>query len=250
MSVISAPRPLRAKGGGPPSVPPLVAGDTLDQKTFHERYEAMPPGFRAELIGGIVYAASPVRLRHGRPFTNVIKWLAVYEEATPGVEALSDVTTILGDDSEPQPDALLRLITGQTRETDDDYLAGPPEFVVEVAAATESYDLHAKLRDYERYGVQEYLAMIVRTETAAWFDRVGARLVRREPEADGLLRSRVFPGLWLDPAALFAGDLRRVRAVLKRGLATPEHKAFARPVKPNPPAGTRPSPRSGRRSKR
>jgi hypothetical protein len=59
--------------------------------------------------------------------------------------------------------------------------------------------------------VKEYLAMIVRTEEAAWFDRVGRRLVRRAPEADGILRSRVFPGLWLDAAALFRGDMRRVR---------------------------------------
>jgi hypothetical protein len=89
MSVISVPRPSTAKGGGPPpSLPPLVAGDTLDQKTFHERYEAMPPGFRAELIGGVVYVASPVRLRHGRPYSNMVKWVAVYEDATPGVEAL------------------------------------------------------------------------------------------------------------------------------------------------------------------
>ena len=194
--------------------------------------------------------ASPVRLRHGRPFSNTNKWLAVYEQATPGVEALADVTTILGDDSEPQPDALLRLITGQTWETDD-YLAGPPELVVEVAAATESYDLHAKLRDYERHGVREYLAMIVRTAEAAWFDRVDTRLVRRQPEPDGIVRSRVFPGLWFDPAALFRGDMRRVRAILQRGMSTPGYKAFAASLKPKPPAaGARPSPRSGRRSKR
>ena len=248
MSVISVPRVSK----GRPAVStdePLEAGDRLDQRTFHARYERMPPGFRAELIGGIVYVPSPVRLRHGRPYWNVGKWLGVYEDATPGVEGLADVTTILGDDSEPQPDALLRLVSGQTREVDG-YLTGAPELVVEVASASESYDLHAKLRDYERYGVKEYLAMIVRTTEAAWFDRVGRRLVRREPNADGLLESRVFPGLWLDSAALFRGDMRRVRAVLKRGMATPDYKAFAKSIKPMPPAGTRPSPRSGRRSKR
>src|SRR6202035_5074153 len=46
-------------------LPPLVNGDHLDQKTFHERYEAMPE-VRAELIGGIVYImSSPQRNRHG-----------------------------------------------------------------------------------------------------------------------------------------------------------------------------------------
>ena len=245
MTVLSMPSVRSASL--PAVVEPLEAGDRLDRRTFHARYERMPPGFRAELIGGIVYVPSPVRLRHGRPYTNVIKWLSTYEERTPGVETLADVTTILGDDSEPQPDALLRIVGGQTRE-EHDYLTGPPELVVEVASATESYDLHAKLADYDRYGVREYLALIVRTQEAAWFDRVDGRLVRREVAADGLLRSDVFPGLWLDPAALFRGDMRRVRAVLKRGVATPAYKAFAACVAPDK---ARPAPKPApRRRKR
>jgi hypothetical protein len=35
-------------------MPPLEPGDRLDQKTFHERYEAMPEHVKAELIGGVV----------------------------------------------------------------------------------------------------------------------------------------------------------------------------------------------------
>ena len=250
MSVLSLPRVTPATFVDEP----LEPGDRLDQPTFHARYERMPPGFRAELIGGVVHVPSPVRLRHGRPYWTLMKWLGRYEDTTPGVEALSDVTTVLGDDSEPQPDALLRIAAGgQTREVDD-YLTGPPELVVEVASATESYDPHAKLADYDRHGVTEYLALIVRTAEPAWFYRTGRRLVRRPPDTDGVCRSAVFPGLWLDAAALFRGDTRRVYAALKQGLATPQYKVFAQSVKPKrratPPAGTRPSPRSGRRSPR
>src|SRR5262245_22611124 len=46
-------------------LPPLEAGDHLAQATFHARYEAMPPDFRAELIGGVVFVPSPIRLEHG-----------------------------------------------------------------------------------------------------------------------------------------------------------------------------------------
>ena len=46
------------------------------------------------------------------------------------------------------------------------------------------------------------------------------------PAADGILRSAVFPGLWLDPAALVRGDKARVKAVLQGGLDSPEHAAF------------------------
>jgi hypothetical protein len=46
------------------------------------------------------------------------------------------------------------------------------------------------------------------------------------PGPDGIYRSEVFPGLWLDPAALLRHDGPRVLEVLRQGLATPEHGAF------------------------
>jgi hypothetical protein len=51
--------------GASPALPPLCNGDHLDQPTFHARYEAMPEHVRAELIGGIVYMASPQKIAHG-----------------------------------------------------------------------------------------------------------------------------------------------------------------------------------------
>ena len=50
----------------------------------------------------------------------------------------------------------------------------------------------------------------------------GERLTRAEFHR----RSEAFPGLWLDPAALLAGDLPRALAVLQQGIATPEHASF------------------------
>ena len=50
----------------PVASPPLADGQRLDRATFHERYAAMPPEFRAELIGGVVHVmTSPLRRRHG-----------------------------------------------------------------------------------------------------------------------------------------------------------------------------------------
>lgn len=67
---------------------PLENGDRLDQKTFHARYEGMPEDFRAELIGGTVFLASPIVRPHGRARAGLVHWLTEYEEATPGTEAL------------------------------------------------------------------------------------------------------------------------------------------------------------------
>jgi hypothetical protein len=41
-----------------------------------------------------------------------------------------------------------------------------------------------------------------------------------------LLKSRAFPGLWLDAGALLRGELKAVLATLRRGIESPEHAAF------------------------
>ena len=211
------------------SVPPLENGDHLDQKTFHERYEAMPEGFRAELIGGIVYVSSPLKRPHGRHHSKITSWLSQYEDATPGVETLDNATAILDEDAEVQPDDMLIIDPehgGQMRMNEDEYLEGAPELAVEVASSSATIDLHGKKRDYERAGVIEYVVVVLRQKKVAWFRRRGGRLVEMAPGPDGVYRSKVFPGLWLDPEALLRRDGKRVREVLDQGLATSEHAAF------------------------
>ena len=48
----------------------------------------------------------------------------------------------------------------------------------------------------------------------------------RVPDATGLVRSRVFPGLCLATDALLRGDLRAVLEAQQRGLDDPAHAAF------------------------
>jgi hypothetical protein len=211
------------------AVPPLENGDRLDQKTFHARYEAMPPDTRAELIGGIVFMPSPQKLPHGRYQHLLSHWLGDYEVATPGTQVLDNSTSILGPESEPQPDSCLRLLPecgGQTREDDENYLRGAPELMAEVAWATESIDLHAKKRDYEKAGVREYVVVALRMKRVFWFIRRRGKFRELAAGDDGVFRSEVFPGLWLDAAALLRGDRKRLLAVLRQGLASPEHEAF------------------------
>src|SRR5207245_2120719 len=92
---------------GKAPLPPLEAGDHLDQPTFHERYLAMPPNVKAELIGGIVHMPSPLKLPHSGCHADVVTWLGVYKASTPGTDVRDNATTILGPESEPQPDAHL-----------------------------------------------------------------------------------------------------------------------------------------------
>jgi Uma2 family endonuclease len=211
------------------AIPPLENGDHLDQKTFHARYEAMPEGTRAELIGGIVYMPSPLRTPHSRTHGRIMHWLFDYVDATPGTDAFDNATAILGEESEPQPDANLIISPekgGQTRINEDEYLEGAPELIVEVASSTESIDLHRKRNDYEQAGVREYVVAALRQNRVYWFISRNGRFEDLPLGSDGIYRSEVFAGLWLDPAALLRRDAARLREVLQQGLTSPEHAAF------------------------
>lgn len=222
--------PPKAHGGrSDPPVPSLRDGERLTRDEFERRYDVMPDGRKAELLRGVVCLASPVRRRHGRPHARLLYWLQAYEEATPGVETAVDVTVRLDLESEPQPDAILCVepsLGGQTRTGPEDYIEGPPELVAEVSAGTLRRDLGVKLEVYREKGVLEYVVLRTGRREADWFHLDGTSYERIEAGEDGILRGIVFPGLWLDPRALFRGDLRRLREVVQAGTSTPEHARF------------------------
>jgi Uma2 family endonuclease len=212
----------------PKTLPPLVAGQRLDRATFHERYEAMPPGTKAELVGGVVYMPSPLGYEHGERDQELGYWLGHYKARTRGVRAAHNATTQFDDYGEPQPDIQLRIpeeLHGQSRIIGG-YVVGPPELIVEVSKTTRKYDLVDKKADYERAGVAEYLFVGLDPQEVRWFVRRGRRFEEMPPDAEGVYRSTVFPGLWLDCRAFFADDTEALIATLERGLATPEHAAF------------------------
>ena len=210
--------------------PPLNNGDRLTRAEFERIYAAHPKIKKAELIEGVVYMPSPTRyLEHGEPLFDAIGWLSMYKVATPGVRGGDNATLRLDFENEPQPDALLRLPAeygGSSRVGEDGYLEGAPELILEVSASSASYDLNQKKRAYARNGVPEYIVYLAYEQRVVWHVlRAG---VYEEQQADevGVLKSERFPGLWLQPDALLAGDLSRVLETLQQGLASPEHKTF------------------------
>jgi Uma2 family endonuclease len=218
-------------------IPELEHGDRLTRAEFERRYQAMPQLKKAELIEGEVYMPSPVRIRrHSGPHFHLITWLGVYTSASPGVEGGDNSTVRLDLDNEPQPDGLLFIDPargGQARISEDDYIESAPELVGEIASSSASYDLHAKLNVYRRSGVREYIVWRVLDRQIDWFVLREGSYERKPPDADGILRSEVFPGLWLDAAAMIEGNPARVLAVLQQGLGSAEHAAFV--ARLNPP---------------
>ena len=210
--------------------PPLENGARLSRVEFERRYKAMPHIKKAELIEGVVYMPSPIRHTvHSRPHAWVMAWLGIYCAETPGVDLGDNATVRLDTDNEPQPDALLRLETasgGASRISDDDYIEGAPELIVEISASSASYDLNDKKDVYCRNGVQEYLVWQVYDKALKWFRLQGGEYHRLELDEDGIIRSQVFPGLHLDVEALLSGDLSAVLSAVREGTETEEHAAF------------------------
>ncbi len=81
-------------------------------------------------------------------------------------------------------------------------------------------------KEHRRNGVREYLVWRVRDRQLDWFVLKDGEFERQNPDAVGILKSTIFPGLWLDAAALLDDQLAQVLAVLDRGLKSPEHAAF------------------------
>jgi Uma2 family endonuclease len=224
---ITPAEPLEGTG----SVPPLKEGDRLTREEFERRYDAMPHLKKAELIEGVVHVPPPVRCdQHGEPHFTLNGWLFAYRARTPGVRGADNTSVRMDLGNMPQPDCLLFIAPesgGRARVDGDGYLNGAPELIAEISASSESYDLHEKLQAYRRNGVREYLIWRVLTRQLDWFVLREGGYERLSPGEDGILRSTIFPGLWLDPAALMGDDLATLLGVLQRGLDSPEHAEFA-----------------------
>ena len=207
----------------------LEAGDHLTRAEFEQRYARQPDVKKAELIEGVVYMPSPVHLqKHATPHLHLVLWIGTYQAATPGTAAADNATVRLDADNQPQPDVLLYVLPecgGRIRISEDDYLEGAPEWIGEVASSTASYDLHSKRNAYRRNQVGEYLVVLPRQREVRWFELQADRY-ELLVEQDGILRSRRFPGLWLNVPALLAGDAAAILDTLRAGVNSPEHAEF------------------------
>lgn len=211
------------------AVPPLRPGQRLTVQEFLRRWEAMPELKFAELIDGVVYMLSPVGTDHGRTEFSVVTWLGTYVANTPGCDGGRQATWLMLE-SAPQPDSYLWILpeyAGQST-TKGKYHAGAPEPAAEICLTSAAYDLGVKKALYQTAGAREYVAVLVEEEEIRWHRLVEGAYELCRPNAQGIFRSKVFPGLWLDGPALLKYDMARVLQTLARGLRSARHAAFVK----------------------
>lgn len=207
--------------------PTLETGDNLTRDEFLRIWEQLPHIKFAELIGGVVYMPAALGTDHGGDDFNITTWLGVYQAATPGCAGGSNETCIILGNC-PQPDVNLRIVSefGGESWIEEKRIHGSPEMLVEVCDTTQSMDLHQKNQMYEEARVPEYLVVVVKKKQIRWQRLVKGKYQRIQPDSNGIYRSRVFPGLWLDSKALFNNDLAKVLATLQKGIDSDEHQRF------------------------
>jgi Uma2 family endonuclease len=211
---------------------PLQSGDILSVAEFHRRYQQHPEIKKADLVEGVVYVSSPVHAEHGEAHLKVNFWIGSYLAQTPGIRAADNLSVRLDNENEVQPDVCLWLRDGQAQIGEDRLLSGAPDLVIEVAASSASYDLYQKRRVYQRSGVREYLVLIAYEEEARWFS-LEEGVFQPIAAEDGVLRSRIFPGLWLNPDHIWAGDFAAMQALVQQGCQSAEHAEFIEKMKPS-----------------
>ncbi|MBM3835377.1 MAG: Uma2 family endonuclease [Verrucomicrobia bacterium] len=208
----------------------MESDDRLTRTEFERRYKARPHIKKAELIEGVVHMPSSAKIkRHGVPQSGIVGWLLFYAAHTPGVQVGDNATVRLDLDNEPQPDAILRILPeagGQSSDSTDDYVEGAPEFPAEVASSSASCDLHQKKNAYRRNRVLEYLVWITGEQRLFWWGLRDEQYMPLGPDENGLIKSAVFPGVWLDVAALWRKDFARVLECVGQGVASKEHAEF------------------------
>ncbi|MEI6233947.1 MAG: Uma2 family endonuclease [Planctomycetota bacterium] len=211
--------------------PTLRDGEQLLREDFMDRWEALPTVKFAELIGGTVFLRQfPLSLDHSDGGGEIYYWLKTFTLATPGCFANSEATWYMRDDA-PAPECSLRILPefgGQSStfvRNGKRFGIGAPELVVEVSLATLRYDMSVKKELYRKAGVREFICVQPEASKIQWFRLGATHYVETKPKA-GIYRSTVFPGLWLDGAALLAGESARILDVLRDGLKSPEHTKF------------------------
>jgi Uma2 family endonuclease len=207
----------------------LADGERLSREEFLRRWEAMPHLKRAELIGGVVYMPSPLSRPHGKAEWMIATWAGVYASATPGCDGSVESTWFMKQDA-PQPDCALWLLPeyGGRSSAEGKYGAGAAEFIAEISLSSKERDLGPKYQLFQKTGVEEYLTLLLQEQQARWHRLLAGAYQTMPPGEDGVFRSVVFPGLWLNPEALFAEDFPKMLATLQEGLSSKEHVAFVK----------------------
>ena len=156
---------------------------------------------KTELIEGEIFVVNSVHSRHARAHAALTVELGMaLRELGSDLVLLSTPSTVLSDDSIPEPDiSLARVAEGKAVAGSETMLA------VEISDSSLDFDLGRKQRLYARHGIPEYWVADVqqRRLVRMWSPRDEAYASSETHAFGGRVKSATIPGLAVDTAALF-----------------------------------------------
>ena len=166
------------------------------------------PGPVFELGRGVVVMVDVPDRRHLAQVTALRRIIHAYDAAHPGqihtIASGSECKVLLADrQSERHPD--LALYKTAPPEGDDFWAEWVPEIVVEIVSpGSEERDYVEKRDEYFEFGVREYWVVDAGRGEVLVLRRSRGRWVERVLRPGEGYRTRLLPGLELDPAPVFA----------------------------------------------
>lgn len=191
--------------------------------TFEEFVAWADEDTRAEWVEGEIQQMSPVSKIHQELCGFLFALLREFIEAH-GLGVLFDQTFLmrLRDQRTGREPDLLFVSNANLHRVTNTYLDGPADLVVEIVSPeSEVRDREVKLAEYERAGIPEYW-LIDPLRSIALFYQLGkdGRYRVIPPDTDGVYRSRILDGLWLNVDGLWQRPLPTMSA-LRRELGLP-----------------------------
>jgi Uma2 family endonuclease len=152
---------------------------------------------KSDLIEGVFVMASPASFEHASVQPFLITTLSNYVSArTFGIVLGENAAYRLNDDNVYQPDVSF-LSNARLHLAGEVYIHGAPDLAIEVISpSSRQYDTVEKRINYGRFGVQEYWLVDPIGRTVTVYEQTQGQLVPVRSE-EGLLRSKLLPGFWL-----------------------------------------------------
>ncbi|MDB5337973.1 MAG: hypothetical protein JWN70_3592 [Planctomycetaceae bacterium] len=149
-----------------------------------------------------------------------------YRLFTPGIYVCLHVAVVLDEQTRIVPGLIAMVNHGRLKQCEPvtHGFQGPPNFVLDVFDSDEMTEYESRRTIFERFGVVEYVAV----ENAEhpilhWNRHDGTRFETAHPDAQGVIKSKALPGLWIPVKALTARDWWLILATIERGVTRRGH---------------------------
>lgn len=175
------------------------------ERYTYEDYCRLPEGAPYQLIGGkLVMTPSPTPYHQMVSMKLELQMATYVLEKGLGIVLHAPLDVYLDETETYQPDIIF-ISNERLNIIEEKCIKGAPDLVVEILSPnTGYYDLRSKYKVYEKKGVQEYWIVDPQVKSIQIFRlQEGKFVLDQEVEEQGVVKSRVIPGLEIRLESIF-----------------------------------------------